>query len=339
VQSPVEARQCGDESKQKPEPRTYAFQWEKAPWPKVLKWLADTSGLPVITAYKPTGSVTFLPPMVNGKQKQFTLEEIIDILNEALVHQKLQLVRRQASIGFFPTDEPLDDSARTVRIEDLAVMSKSQIVRIVYPLKMLTAETFAPGVKKLMGPFGQVVPLEEPNQLVLIDTVANLRTIVATIREIEDRTMCGAQTWSHKCLWCKASVAAEKLKEVLTESPRARRAKVVRVTITADDRTNTVFVSGPPDKIALARSVVEKLDVRGPGDQPGPKTAPSVLKTYRVPTGSADGVAKMLLEIYKSSPQVRLTAVGGSAIMVYASGEDHEDIMQLLRGCSAQGRR
>jgi type II secretory pathway component GspD/PulD (secretin) len=338
----VEARQVAKQDKQKPEPRTYAFRWQNAPWTQVLKRLAEITGLPVITTHTPTGSFTFIPPKVDGKEdKKYTIPEIIDILNEALLAQKFIIVRRQASLGVFPADEPLDPSpSRTVRIEDLQAdnLAKTELVRVVYPLKHLTAETVAPGVKKMMGPFGQVVALAEPNQLVLIDTVANLRTVIAIIRDIGP-TDSNKQTWSHKCLYCKASVAAEKLKELLSESPRARRTRGVQVAIASDDRTNTVFVSGPPGTIAMARLVVEKLDVPDPGVQPGPKKAPPMLKTYRVPAGNADPIAKMLLEVYKSNRNIRITAVGSSSIMIYANGEDHIEIVGLLSGCAALGRR
>jgi hypothetical protein len=186
----VGARQTAKQDKQKPELRTYAFRWEKAPWSQVLRWLAETTGLPVIRSGPPNGSFTFIPPKVDGKEdKKYTLPEIIDILNESVSAQQFMIVRRQASIGIFPTDEPLDPAIpRTVRIEDLLSddFAKTDVVRVVYPLKILKADTFAPSVKKMMGPFGNVAAVNNPNQLVLMDTVANLRTIVAAIRDIED---------------------------------------------------------------------------------------------------------------------------------------------------------
>jgi hypothetical protein len=185
----LEARQVAKQDKQKPEAATYAFRWEKAQWTKVLRGLADATGLPVITQNQPAGVFTFLLPKVDGKEdKKYTIPEIIDILNEALLAQNLMIVRRQASLGVFPAAKLDPAIFRTVRIADLEPdnLAESEMVRVVYPLKNLKADNLAPGVKLMTGPFGQVVPLEEPNQLVLIDTVANLRTIVATIRDMED---------------------------------------------------------------------------------------------------------------------------------------------------------
>ena len=49
---------------------------------------------------KPTGSVTLQPP----KDRKFTMGEVVDLLNEAMIQQRFILVRRQVSFTI-----PLDD--------------------------------------------------------------------------------------------------------------------------------------------------------------------------------------------------------------------------------------
>src|SRR5262245_54703973 len=45
-------------------------------WMDVLEWLSTETGLPLICPTKPTGSFTFIAPIVNGAQKKYTIPEI-----------------------------------------------------------------------------------------------------------------------------------------------------------------------------------------------------------------------------------------------------------------------
>ena len=93
-------------------------------------------------------------------------------------------------------------------------LAKSEYVRVTYQLKSLQAETFAPGVQKMMSPFGRVIPLEEPNQLILLENVGNLRIIIETITKI-DGDDGGSPTMRWECKYCRAGFAAQKLKDLL----------------------------------------------------------------------------------------------------------------------------
>src|SRR5438105_1096946 len=61
--------------------------------------------------------------------------------------------------------------------------------------------------------------------------------------------------------------------------------------ITADERTNQIFVSGLVDKVALVKAAVDRLDVP---TVKLPHQEPVFLKTYNVPAGGAEAVAGML---------------------------------------------
>src|SRR5947209_1421443 len=71
--------------------KTLSFEFRNKPWPDVLEWLAEQSGLEVVTSQQPTGTVTFIAP--KNKAKKYTIPQVIDILNERLLSQKLLLVR------------------------------------------------------------------------------------------------------------------------------------------------------------------------------------------------------------------------------------------------------
>src|SRR5262245_48260116 len=169
--------------------KTYAFEFRSAPWGQVLDWLKDVTGQPIVSNLRPTGSLIFIPPNgPDGKPRKYTVPEIIDVLNESLLEQKFMIIRRQASITIWPADEKVPpELVRPVYVEDITSgdLAKTEFVKVIYPLQSLVAENFAPGCKKMMGPFSEVIPLEEPNHLVLIDNVANLRSVIKVIQDID----------------------------------------------------------------------------------------------------------------------------------------------------------
>src|SRR5260370_652844 len=97
---------------QQPE-RKIAFEMRDKPWigekGSVLEWLSDHAGMPVSTSSaKPTGTLTYINPTENGAPKQYTLPEIIDILNDELLKQNMILIRRAKTFTIEPADKTID---------------------------------------------------------------------------------------------------------------------------------------------------------------------------------------------------------------------------------------
>ena len=92
---------------------------------------------------------------------------------------------------------------------------KSEIVSTIKELKQQNADEFAPEVKKMMGPFGKVVLLSKTNQLLLQDSVGNLRQIMDIIDKNEASDTSVAETYSYKCKYIRASSAEVQLRNFL----------------------------------------------------------------------------------------------------------------------------
>ncbi|HYV36554.1 MAG TPA: secretin N-terminal domain-containing protein [Gemmataceae bacterium] len=242
-----------------------------------------------------------------------------------------------------PETPPLQ-LAKSVPIDDLfnGKLAKNERVILTYQLLAMQADVFAPSVKKMMSPNGQVIPVQEANKLILIDSVENLSEIVKTIKKIEMDDPSGrVNAYTYNAKYVRAAAAAEKLKMILDNpnayaangiaQPEAKGARPIKPhTVDYDDRTNMVIVIGPPDKVNLAKQVLAKLDVLDKQAQQGHRER-LMLKTYLVPAG-AESIAKMLQQIYKSSSSMRIEPVGTTQIMVYALVADQMAIANLLNG-------
>jgi type II secretory pathway component GspD/PulD (secretin) len=156
-----------------------AVAFQNKPWKAVLEWLTEQSRLPVIAQQVPTGTFTLVAP----PGKSYTLAEVIDLMNEAL-SPRFRLHRGPASLVLLPGDERPDPTlVATVRPDELAALGRTEVVRVVLPLRGLHAKDLAPEVKKLLSPFGEVSTLA--NRLVLQDTAGNLRQILKTLQELD----------------------------------------------------------------------------------------------------------------------------------------------------------
>jgi hypothetical protein len=348
-----------------------AFEMRDKPWVgergSVLEWLSDQSGLPVsVSSAKPTGTLTFMNPRVDGAPKQYTLAEVIDILNGELFKQKLILIRRAKTFSVEPADEKIDPAVLPrVAPSELDQYGETELVSVVFPLVALVAEDFASEVKGMLGPFGTVQPLAQANKVVVQDTVANLKRIRAIVKDSQDTEKTKNISFSHTCHYIPARQAERILRDLLGDPKELLRArqpqqapgdgvygpfgggfsfaqasanlpKVRMHYISVDERSNTVLVLGPADKVAQADAVLKKIDVPQPKDQKPLLVGPPTLNTYSVSGGNAEVLAKNLQDIYKNAPGIRIAAVSNHSIMVWAGPNDQAEIVAHIRSSRVQ---
>src|SRR5262249_44773168 len=166
------------------EAKKFAFEFRNKPWGSMFDWLSDQTGLPVTITSKPTGTFSFIS--TQGRGKQYTLPEIIDILNEALSDQQYLLIRRSNSFLLVAPDTKIDPAiVPRIELQELGQRGKTELVSVVVPLKTIKADKIEPEITKLMGRFGNVMAFDRTNQLILQDTAGNLRRVLKTLEDAE----------------------------------------------------------------------------------------------------------------------------------------------------------
>jgi hypothetical protein len=81
--------------------RIYEFKAAGMPWEDALDWVRDISGKPLsLNDNKPTGSFSFNGP----KGIRYSVRDIVDILNDALLVQKMYLIDRGATFTVIAAD-------------------------------------------------------------------------------------------------------------------------------------------------------------------------------------------------------------------------------------------
>jgi len=310
--APAPGKQVSPKPALAPE-KKHTVRFENAPWKEVLAWYAEISGLQMVAEAIPAGSLTMKPP----KDREFTVGEITDLLNESLTSQKYILVRRKASFILQPSDEKIDPSwVPLIELNDLSTRGRTELVQALIPLKTLSAEDTAREIRRLLSPFGSVSILARSNTLLILDTAANVKRICDTLRNVD---IGNDEFFTHVCKYKKAQEVADHLNSLLAD-----RANFVRAV--AERSSNSVVVIGPPDKIAMARKIIAEFDK---GAKPLVVSDPE-LRKYSVPAGTADAIVKTLLA---DKPSLRIVAVPvANEIWVMATPEEHQELSKRLSG-------
>ena len=139
------------------------FEFSDARWDEVIRWFVKESGLGYSSTEKPpTGSFNFQPPRgPDNKVKQYTITEIIDVLNDAMLGKGYLLMRREGSFTIIPADVTPDISlVPPVSLAELKDRGAKEYVKVVVgPLKAMNSDILAVEIKQLMGKYSVVTSL------------------------------------------------------------------------------------------------------------------------------------------------------------------------------------
>jgi type II secretory pathway component GspD/PulD (secretin) len=208
-------------------PKLHTFAMSIKPWSDVIDWYKDESGLSFNSIEAPpTGTFNFSPAKdpKTGQPRQYTMSQVTDLINEALLTKNLILVRGEVSFRLWPADKKIDPVlVRRVSLEELKTLAARDLVQVVVDLKALIAADQVPNVTKMMSNIGEVVAMDGGrNALIMIDLAGNLRRIIDDLTTSE--TSESGQTpeqHSHKCVYVKARDAASQLRELIGAEPAA----------------------------------------------------------------------------------------------------------------------
>lgn len=121
--------------------------------------------------------------------------------------------------------------------------------------------------------------------------------------------------------------------------PGAPATPTAKSFVSVDTRTNTLFVTATPDKLALVDKAVQNMDVPQEGDEEQAPQTP-VVRVYTVETGTADGLVTVLQTIFQNSPETRASAhPDGNALIVIATPMEHEKINEIIDQIKTEGLR
>jgi len=253
------------------------FQFDGIPTADVIRRFAQMAGKPFLgNLSKVGGEITFFD------SAPYTYEEALDTLNLILEMQgpPARLIQKGRYLRLVELSQ-IDETARIIRGEaEIDEARPGEIVTVVIPLQRLNANEVIKAVTPILSKkYGKITQMGRGKGIIVTETVENIRRMRKLLAQMESEPVAEQQFKSVRLKHASANSVAQIVTRLFgTRTPSrapARKTKgkaaprpavpapVIpgRLVVTADQRSNTIFLLGPADKIAMAERLIEQLDV------------------------------------------------------------------------------
>ncbi|MEX1016439.1 MAG: type II secretion system secretin GspD [Phycisphaeraceae bacterium] len=294
------------------------LNFRDAPLDAVLDYLSEEAGLVVVRGVDVEGRITLI------SRQPLSLADTIDVLNTALAEQgyaaihnghdgrMLRIVRRN--------DARRHDVPVRSGNDPAAITGNDQIITQVIPIGHADAQQLRDDLNPLLPEFATLTANERTNSLILTSSAANVRRVVEIVSAMDRGLAEALDVRVFQLEYASATDAARLVNELFgernasrNEDPRRRWGRrdqdddddennpQVRVTASADERTNTVVVTGSPEALAVVDQVLTDLDAN--------PAATQAVMVYSIKNGRAEQIAEVLNNLLETADLV--TGGGG----------------------------
>ncbi len=292
------------------------LNFRDAPIMTVLEHLSEEAGLIIVEEAAVEGRITVI------SRQPLSLQEAVSLLNTVLGEKGYATVRRGRVLRIVRRQDAKQESIPVHAGADPGVIEPNDDLRTqIIPLKFADATQVREDLSPLVPAYAELSANASSNSLILTDTGANVRRIVEIVRALDTHMATVAEVRVFQLTYADARQTAElvnrvfQVEEAQGQDGRAavRRAfaarfggrqqeetpetasRAPRINASADERTNSVVVSGPADTLEVVAGVIENLDSN-------PVEEESVL-LYRLKNAQASRLAPLLNELFGQNDQ------------------------------------
>ncbi|MGW8256859.1 MAG: secretin N-terminal domain-containing protein [Thermoguttaceae bacterium] len=197
-----------------------AFDFTGTPWEPVLVWLAQISHMSLDWQELPGDGLNLVT------QSRFTVAQARDMINQHLLTRGYTLLC-QGNVLSVAKIKKLDPSmVPRVTPDELSKRQPHEFVKVLFPLRSMTAEIASEEFKPLLSPNGDIVPLTNTNRIEARDAVINLRDIWTLLKEEQVDNTQVRLVREFRLKYARASEVCEQLHTLLTgKEPNAPQAR------------------------------------------------------------------------------------------------------------------
>jgi general secretion pathway protein D len=270
-------------------PATIEFQFQASPLQAVLEYYARLTNRSIIQAPNLAGTINFTT------QTKLTTEEALQALDSVLAVNGISILKmgdkflKVVQIPTAKTEGP------PVKIgEEVPPLSDSLMTQIL-PLKYVEASEIAGTLQPFMHAYGQILPLTKSNSIMITDTAANIAKMLEIVKYVDQPSPLRLQSKVYVLQNAKAADVVARLQSIIQEAqqlgarPATPGAPAVpvpvrlpgqpapststgrasdesfvegKVVLTADERTNKIFVLSRPGNFEFFEELIAELDAR-----------------------------------------------------------------------------
>lgn len=340
------------------------FNYHGQPWADVLQEFADAANLTFDWQELPADNLNLVT------QKKYNLQQARDLLNSRLLARGFTLVRQGELLSAVKI-EKLDPSLiPRVEADELEDYPPHDFVRVRFQLpESMEPDKAKDDVKVLLSPNAKVTPLLNTKRLLVIDSVANLRSVRDLIYAEQSAADAILKPEIYPIRHRRADYVAEQVMIVLGLDPSSRKkpqelqleqqrmqlymqmqqkgkdvSKLLRkdgppVHVAVDVQQNTILINAPPDLMPIIERTIKQFD-QPTGEQLAGMSGTRSMRRHNTGTASTDAVVTALMEIGQLDPMTQLQSdKDSSTIFAFATDEDHTKIERMIGKFDGSGRQ
>lgn len=364
IKRPTEPPKAADPNRVKLKPDANGlvqFNYFGQPWADVLQDYADAAGYSFDWQELPADYLNLTT------RRKYTLKEAHNLLNHHLLGRGFTLLVNGELLTAVKIDKLDPSLVPRVEPDDLEDYAPYDFVRVRYqlPLTMDPAKA-AEDVKVLLSPNAKVTPLLATKRLLVIDAVANQRSVRDLIYSEQSAALSDIKPRVFHIHNRRADYVADQVMIVLgldvekRQNPQVEQQKMQmfmqmqqkgqdvsklltpdepKVHIAVNRQQNTLLVNAPADLMPIIERTIKEVDGGDSGPvETGP--GPFTMERYKTVTASADAVISALEDIGNLDPLTQLQSDSGSkTIFAYANASDHAKIQRMIGSLDGSGRR
>lgn len=335
------------------------FNFNGQPWPAVMEWLAEISGLSLDWQELPGDYLNLVT------QREYTVPEARDLINRYLLARGYTMIRSGEILSVHNIKKLNPAMIPRVEPEELATRDPHEFVKVSFALDSLLAEKAVEEFKPMMSSNGTLAKLEATNRLEAVDAVINLREIYRLLQEEQAGGSEVGPVRVFQLNYVRAEDVVGLLKELLgikdessqPMTPQQMQAmqqarmraqqqgkpapagpKKPDVHLVVNPRENCILAHAPPDKMALIAEAVKAIDVP-PDRADNLLQNMSRMQIYRLAAIDPEPLVETLRELGNLDPTTELQIdKKNNAVIAYASLADHVTIRALIEKLDGSGR-
>ena len=308
------------------------LNFNAAPWPEVLKWLAREADLSLQMDYLPTGTFTY------SDSKRYTVAEAMDIMNGILLTKGYTLIKKQrilTTLDLESGESPevmrrrIADMAELVSFSELDRRGEYELVKCLFALERTSIEDMEKEVKLLLGPQGSVIPMTSAQQLLVTETGGKLRIIRDTIERSENPQ--GSRSAKIVRLSLQY-VSAEEVMGVARNLLKIKENEFVAddISISTDTFGSTLFATGTVDKLQKLQDIVVELDKK-PGES-GTKasTEQPFIKSHSILGSDPTTTEAVLQSAFAGQPNINMAVDPKTNNIIFRGTKADHDLLDKI---------
>lgn len=208
-----------------------------------------------------TGKNFIIDPRVKGKvtvisSKPLNEDEVYNVFLSILQVHGFSTVPTENAIKIIPDAAAKQDA--TPVVTSVVKSDGDRLVTKVVLIENVNATQLVPILRPLVAQQGHLAAYAETNVLIVSDRAANIHRISQIIRQIDKKTE--SEIEFVKLEHAFATEVVRLLTTLSTGDPAQKKGSAVDVKFSADERTNSVLLSGEKNDRLKYRSIIAELD-------------------------------------------------------------------------------